>query len=124
LNRDEVVRLLATTEGDHTFDIRARAILMLLITYGLRAGEVSGLQLDDLDWEREMLRVRCPKPGRTHLYPLSRGVGQTILRYLSEVRPKPSALTGTDPVLLMELDPASAHGFVTNWSDQTIPGRA
>jgi site-specific recombinase XerD len=90
LNRDEVVRLLATTEGDRTFDIRARAILMLLITYGLRAGEVSGLQLDDLDWEREMLRVRCPKPGRTHLYPLSRGVGQTILRYLSEVRPKQS----------------------------------
>lgn len=88
LNRDEVVRLLAATEGDRTFDIRARAILMLLITYGLRAGEVSGLQLDDLDWEREMLRVRCPKPGRTHLYPLSRGVGQTILRYLSEVRPK------------------------------------
>ena len=68
--------------------IRARAILMLLITYGLRAAEISGLQLDDLDWEREMLRVRCPKPGRTHLYPLSRGVAQTILRYLSEVRPK------------------------------------
>ena len=59
---------------------------MLLITYGLRAGEVSGLQLDDLDWQQEMLRVRCPKPGRTHLYPLSRGVGQTILRYLREVR--------------------------------------
>ena len=59
---------------------------MLLITYGLRAGEVSGLQLDDLDWTREVLRVRCPKPGRTHLYPLSCGVGQTILRYLREVR--------------------------------------
>jgi len=88
LNRDEVIRLLATTEGDRTFDIRARAILMLLITYGLRAGEVSGLQLDDLDWQREMLRVRCPKPGRTHLYPLSRGVGQTVLRYLREVRPQ------------------------------------
>jgi integrase/recombinase XerD len=88
LSRDEVIRLLATTEGDRAFDIRARAILMLLITYGLRAGEVSGLQLDDLDWERDTLRVRCPKPGRTHLYPLSRGVGQTILRYLREVRPR------------------------------------
>ena len=87
LNRDEVIRLLATTEGNRPFDVRARAILMLLITYGLRAGEVSGLRLDDLDWEQEMLRVRCPKPGRTHLYPLSRGVGQTILRYLREVRP-------------------------------------
>ncbi len=87
LNRDEVIRLLASTEGDRPFDIRARAIVMLLITYGLRAGEVCGLRLDDLDWEREMVRVRCPKPGRTHLYPLSRGVGQTILRYLREVRP-------------------------------------
>jgi integrase/recombinase XerD len=87
LDQDEIIRLLATTEGDSPFDIRARAILMLLITYGLRAGEVSGLQLGDLDWEQEMVRVRCPKPGRTHLYPLSRGVGQTILRYLREVRP-------------------------------------
>ena len=86
LNRDEVIRLLATTEGDRPFEIRARAILMLLITYGLRAGEVSGLQLDDLNWEREILRVRCRKTGRTHLYPLSRGVGQTVLRYLREVR--------------------------------------
>src|SRR5437762_7505303 len=40
--------------------------LMLLIAYGLRAGEVGGLRLDDLDWKNEMLRVRCPKPGRTH----------------------------------------------------------
>ena len=87
LNRDEVIRLLATTEGARPFDIRARAVLMLLITYGLRAGEVSGLQLGDLDWERERLQVRCPKPGRTHVYPLSPGVGQTILRYLREVRP-------------------------------------
>ena len=87
LNRDEVLRLLATTEGARPVDIRARAVLMLLVTYGLRAGEVSALELDDLDWERERLQVRCPKPGRTHLYPLSRGVGQAVLRYLREVRP-------------------------------------
>ena len=87
LNRDEVLRLLATTEGDRPADVRDRAILMVLITYGLRAGEAAGLRLDDLDWEEETLRVRCPKPGRTHLYPLSRGVGQAILRYLREHRP-------------------------------------
>ena len=60
---------------------------MLLIAYGLRSGEVAGLRLDDLDWEAETLRVHCPKPGRTHHYPLSRGVGQTILRYIRELRP-------------------------------------
>ena len=87
LNRNEVIGLLAATEGDRPCDIRARAVVMLLVTYGLRAGEVSALELDDLDWGRERLQVRCPKPGRTHLYPLSRGVGQTVLRYLREVRP-------------------------------------
>ena len=87
LSRDEAQRLRATTEGDRPADLRDRAILMLLITYGLRSGEVTGPRLDDLNWEEETLRVRRPKPGRTHLYPLSRGVGQAIVRYLREVRP-------------------------------------
>ena len=88
LDRDEVLRLLATSEGDRPADVRDRAVLMLLVAYGLRSGEVAGLRLDDLDWTEEILRVRCPKPGRTHLYPLSRGVGQTTLRYIRDVRPR------------------------------------
>ncbi|MBM3623934.1 MAG: integrase [Alphaproteobacteria bacterium] len=86
LKRDDVLRLLATTEGDRPADKRDRAVLMLFIAYGLRAGEVGGLRLDDFDWENEMLRVRCPKPGRIHSYPLSRPVGDAVLRYLREVR--------------------------------------
>ena len=61
LNRDEVVRLLSTTEGDRPADVRARAVLMVLITYGMRAGEVAGLRLDDLDWAEKRLQVRRPK---------------------------------------------------------------
>ena len=87
LKREDVVRLLATTEGDRPIDKRDRAILMVLAVYGLRSGELRGLQLDDIDWERETLRVRRPKRGRTHVYPLSQGVGQAILRYLRDVRP-------------------------------------
>ncbi|MET4804791.1 tyrosine-type recombinase/integrase [Bradyrhizobium sp. LB11.1] len=87
LKRVDVQRLLATTEGDRPVDKRDRAILMLFIAYGLRAGEVGGLRLDDLSWKNEILRVRCPKPGRTNTYPLSQGVGDAILRYIREVRP-------------------------------------
>ena len=87
LTREDVLRLLAATEGNRPDDKRNRAVLMLFIAYGLRAGEVGGLTLDDLDWENETLRVRRPKPGRTHVYPLSRGVGQALLRYIVEVRP-------------------------------------
>ena len=87
LKRNDILCLLASTVGDRPVDKRDRAILMLLTAYGLRSGEVRGLQLDDLDWEKESIRVRRPKPGRTHLYPLSRGVGQAILRYVLDVRP-------------------------------------
>ena len=87
LSRKDVDRLLVSTEGDRPCDKRARAILMLLIAYGLRAGEVAGLQLDDLDWENETIQVRRPKSGRTAIYPLSRGVGQAIIRYIRDVRP-------------------------------------
>ncbi|MFZ1104393.1 MAG: tyrosine-type recombinase/integrase, partial [Hyphomicrobiaceae bacterium] len=87
LKREDVLRLLATTKGSRPADKRDRAILLLFIAYGLRAGEVAGLQLDNLDWENEILRVRCPKPGRTHSYPLSRAVGDAIIAYVREVRP-------------------------------------
>ena len=87
LSRDDVRRLLDTTDGDRPGDTRDRAILMLLIVYGLRAGEVRSLRVDDLDWENETLRVRRPKTGRTDLFPLSQAVGQAIVRYLADVRP-------------------------------------
>ena len=85
---EDVRRLVACTAGDRPADLRDRAILLLLTVYGLRAGEVRGLRLDDIDWGVQTLRVRRPKPGRTHLYPLSRTVGDAILRYLREVRPR------------------------------------
>ncbi len=87
LNRDEARRLLATSEGNRPVDVRDRAIPMVPIAYGLRAGEVAGLRLDDLDWEEETLRVRRSKSGCTQHYPLSRGVGRAIVRYLTEARP-------------------------------------
>ncbi len=85
---DDVKRLLAAAEGDRPTDIRDRALLMLLAVYGLRAGEVTELCLQDFDWEREMLRVPRGKSRRPRTYPLCRPVGDAILRYLRQVRPR------------------------------------
>ena len=59
--------LLASTEGDCPADLRDRALLLMLSAYGLRVGEVCALQLDDIDWEAETLRVRRPKTGHVDL---------------------------------------------------------
>jgi site-specific recombinase XerD len=85
---DLVQRLLAKTEGDRPAQIRDRALLLLLATYGLRAGEVVRLRLEDLDWEHELLTVVRSKSFKTQTYPLCRTVGDAILRYLREVRPR------------------------------------
>jgi site-specific recombinase XerD len=85
---DDVRRLLAMTEGNRRADVRDRAILMLLAVYGLRAGEVEQLRLEDFDWERELLSVACSKTRQRRTYPLSQPVGDAVLRYLKEVRPR------------------------------------
>jgi integrase len=54
----------------------------------MRAGEVRQLRLEDLDWEQECIDVRRPKSRRRQVYPLSYTVGEAILRYLREVRPR------------------------------------
>ena len=85
---DDVKRLLAATEGDCPIDIRNRAMLMLLAVYGLRGGEVTALRLEDFDWKQELLRVPLGKRMKPRAYPLCRSVGDAVLRYLREVRPR------------------------------------
>jgi site-specific recombinase XerD len=85
---DDVKRLLAACEGDRPVEIRDRALLLLLAVYGLRAGEVTGLRLEDFDWRREILTVPRGKQKRPRTYPLCRSVGDAVLRYLREARPR------------------------------------
>ena len=85
---DDVNRLLAAAKSDCPVDIRDRALVLLLAVYGLRAGEVTTLRLDDFDWERELLTVPHGKRQRPRTYPLCRPVGDAVLRYLQKVRPR------------------------------------
>jgi integrase/recombinase XerD len=85
---EEVLRLINSTGGERPADVRDHAILLLLAQYGLRAGEVCALQLDDLDWEQEIIRLRRNKTGRPQQFPLTHTAGEAILRYLKEVRPR------------------------------------
>ena len=84
----DVRRLIASTSGDSARDIRDHAILILLATYGLRSGEVAGLLLQDVNWERETVAVSRPKLRRAQEYPLVREAGDAILRYLESARPR------------------------------------
>jgi integrase len=87
--KDEVDQLLEdTSRDDDPVNIRDHAILSLLFHYGLRRGEVESLTLDDLDWVAEKIHITRPKLRRSQSYPLLAPVGDAILRYLRQVRPR------------------------------------
>jgi site-specific recombinase XerD len=85
---EDVRRLIEDAASDTALDVRDRAILLLFAIYGLRAGEVANLRLEDFDWEQDRLTVRRPKPRRTQAYPLVPVVGQAVIRYLTNARPR------------------------------------
>jgi integrase/recombinase XerD len=85
---EEVKKLLESVKGADQAALRARAILSLLATYGLRSGEISRLLLSDFDWREEVFVVNHSKRGGPQRYPLQRQVGDAILQYLKGGRPR------------------------------------
>ena len=89
----EVERLLGAVERRTPCGKRDYAILLLLVTYGLRAREVAALTLDDIDWRRDRLAIPGRKAGHSTAFPLSAVVGEALVDYLRHgQRPAP---TGT-----------------------------
>lgn len=85
---EEVQRMLATVERRAPVGKRDYAILLLLVTYGLRAREVAALTLDDIDWRRDRLRIPERKAGHSTAFPLSTTVGEALLDYIQNARPQ------------------------------------
>lgn len=89
ISQEQIRAILASARSDRSpTGIRNYAILLLLSTYGLRAGEIGRLQLDDIDWRAGRIRVRHTKTGAQTCLPLLPNVGQAILHYLRQVRPQ------------------------------------
>ena len=84
----DVEQLVHQMDGEGPANARGRAVLMLCAVYGVRSGEIGRLRLADLDWERETILFRRSKQAGQHLFPLQRSVGDAIIRYLREARPR------------------------------------
>jgi integrase/recombinase XerD len=88
LSAGDVRNVLRSTRRDRSpIGRRDYAILTLLTTYGLRAGEITALRLEDIDWKHGRLRVRHSKTGIHSELPLLREAGDAILDYLRRGRP-------------------------------------
>ena len=90
ISRNEVRCLLAAVDRSSARGRRDYAILVLLATYGLRAGDVIRLTLDDIDWRHDRLRVPGRKAGNSTGYPLAGPVAEALADYIRNDRPATS----------------------------------
>jgi site-specific recombinase XerD len=82
----EVEAALDGSEGEGPVSLRNRALLELVYSAGLRSAEAVGLDLRDVDWEQEHVRV-LGKGGKERIVPLGEEAAHWLGRYLAEARP-------------------------------------
>ena len=87
LGAEEVTALLASCDDSTPLGRRDHAIVVMLVRLGLRAGEVAALSLDDVDWAHGELVVRG-KGDHTERLPLPVDVGEALVAYLQDGRPR------------------------------------
>jgi len=72
--------------GDDPLALRNRALLELVYSAGLRSAEAVGLDLADVDFDRETVHVRG-KGGKERVVPLGEEAARRLARYLRDARP-------------------------------------
>lgn len=78
--------LLSGIDGNTPADLRDRAIVCLLSTYGVRGVQVRRLRLADVDWPRSRIHFPAVKGGRAVEQHLTGEVGNRLADYLCKGR--------------------------------------
>lgn len=86
LEPGQVLALLASCDRGTADGRRDLAMLTLLARMGLRAGEVAGLGLDDIDWRLGEITI-AGKGNRRDKLPLTADAGEAVAAYLQHGRP-------------------------------------
>jgi site-specific recombinase XerD len=82
----EVERAVDAVDGDEPLELRNAALLELIYSCGLRSAEAVGLDLGDVDLDREHVHVRG-KGGKERVVPLGEEAAWRVARWLRDGRP-------------------------------------
>jgi integrase/recombinase XerC len=115
LRQDEAQRLLDAVDGTEPVDLRDRLVLELLYGTGVRVAELCGLDVDDVDQERRLVRV-LGKGAKERSVPYGLPAEQALRGWLERGRPQ-WAGARSGPALLLgrrggRLDPRAAREVV------------
>jgi site-specific recombinase XerD len=84
---EQIDTALAALDGNQPLELRNRALVELVYSAGLRSREAVSLDLADVDFDQELLRVRG-KGDKERVLPLGEEAAYWLGRYLRESRPQ------------------------------------
>ena len=85
---EDVVKIEESVNRNCALGKRDYAIILLASRLGLRASDISTLTFDEIDWESNLIRKKMVKTGNFIELPLLPEVGNAIIDYLKNGRPK------------------------------------
>jgi integrase/recombinase XerD len=91
LTAREATKILESINVKTAMGLRDRAIIEVLYSSGIRASELVGLKLDNLDLEQGYLMVEQGKGNKDRVVPLGKTACHWIREYLQQARPKIAA---------------------------------
>ncbi|MEK5079639.1 tyrosine recombinase XerC [Solibacillus sp. FSL W7-1436] len=83
---EELKELFDKNEGDEPIQIRNMALLELLYATGIRVSECVGLELTDIDFHYNIVRV-MGKGRKERIIPFGQYAHDALMRYIDQVRP-------------------------------------
>lgn len=121
-------RRLLTVAADLPDNNRSRyrgatyhAIFALLYGLGLRVGEVSRLQLDDVDLDRDVLLIRNSKFGKTRWVPFGPRLGAVLRAYMAG-RPRERGGAGDVPLFTWDgRQPVHTNSIRNTFREDIVP---
>lgn len=83
LSVDETFQLLDAQGGKSSLDLRSRAMMELFYSSGLRLSELAGLDVIDIDFNQELVKVRG-KGKKERIVPVGRRALKAVKEYLEK----------------------------------------
>ena len=86
--KEEILQILGSIDQSTSIGKRNYALVLLAARLGMRASDICSLKFSHLEWATNRISFTQQKTGRPILLPLSVDVGESLINYLKNGRPK------------------------------------
>lgn len=111
LTPEEIQKIIASINPDTFLGSRLLAMILIMLDTGIRAGELVGMLMQNVDWDRGVIKV-MGKGLKERIVPIGIVARQALLRYVDAFRPKPARQDIDNVILSVDGYPLTVNAIV------------